>query len=235
MPASLGPTGSNVVLEAIEAESATGFRSLCKTVAFERGDVLCNTGDRLRHAYFPSGCVLSTLATHSDGSSLEVNIIGREGAYGLIGGFGSGEAIARVVVLVGGEAERVPMRHVRAEFERSQRVRAMIVRHAENLMFQMQQSAVCAARHSVEARLGRWLLAIHDRAPASTFRFTHEFVAGHLGANRTSVTLAAAGLQRDGLISYRRGVLRVTDRRGLEAAACECYRSIRERFTRLFR
>jgi hypothetical protein len=102
-------------------------------------------------------------------------------------------------------------------------------------MFQMQQSAVCAARHSVEARLGRWLLAIQDRAPGKIFRFTHEFVAGHLGANRTSVTLAAAALQREGLITYRRGVLTITDRHGLEVASCECYRAIRDRVTRLFR
>ncbi len=234
MRAVLGRSASNLVLDAIEAESTIGFRIHSKTVDLERGDVLCNAGDRLRHALFPLGCVLSTLATLADGSSLEVNVVGREGAYGILGGLGSGEAGARVVVLVGGKAARVPMRHVREEFERSQRVRTMIVRHFENLLFQMQQSAVCAARHSVEERLSRWLLAIHDRAPG-TLRFTHEVAASHLGANRTSVTLAAAALQRAGLITYRRGVLSINDRAGLEDSACECYRAIKDRVGRLFR
>lgn len=234
---SLTPRASspNYLLEAIEAESADGFRIQAETIELARGTILCNSGDRLRHAYFPIDCVLSTLANLSDGSSLEVNVIGREGAFGIIGGIGSTEAAAKVAVLVGGSAARVPMRYVRAEFERCDRARAVIVRHIENIIFQVQQSAVCAARHSIEARLCRWLLAIHDRAPDNSLQLTHEFVAEHLGANRTSVTLAAAALQRSGLITYRRGILSITDRDGLEEAACECYGAIRDRIRRLFR
>lgn len=235
MPSAIQRPPSNLVLRAIEAERASTVRLHPRIVELERGTILCNTGDRIRHAYFPIGCVLSTLAVLSDGTSLEVNVIGSEGAFGIVGGIGSSEAAARVVVLVGGTAARVPMRDVRAEFERSERVRTVIVRHVENLVFQLQQSAVCAARHSIEARLCRWLLAVHDRAPGDSLRLTHEFVAGHLGANRTSVTLAAAALQRSGLVTYRRGVLVISDRAGLEEASCECYRAIRDRIRRLMR
>src|SRR5262245_2567360 len=111
---------SNLVLEAIRAESTSDFQFQCKTVELERGTVLCNLGDRLRHAYFPLDCVLATVATLSDGSSLEVNVIGGEGAFGIIGGIGSSDAAARVVVLVGGLATRVPMRWVRSEFNHSE-------------------------------------------------------------------------------------------------------------------
>lgn len=228
-------SSSNYLLDAIEAESVGGFRVQAKTVELTRGAVLCNTGDRIRHAYFPIGCVLSTLANLSDGSSLEVNVIGREGACGVVGCIGSSEAAAKVAVLVGGTAARVPARYVRAEFERSECARAVIVSHVENMLFQVQQSAVCAARHSIEARLCRWLLAIQERAPANSLQLTHEFVAEHLGANRTSVTLAAAALQRGGLITYRRGILSIIDRDGLEEVACECYGAIRDRIRRLFR
>lgn len=207
----------------------------CKIVELERSSVLCEAGERLRHAYFPVGCVLSTLATLSDGASLEVNVMGSEAAFGIIGGIGSSEAAARVVVLVGGKAARVPLRQVRAEVQHSERVRAVVVRHIENLVFQMQQSAVCAARHPIEARLSRWLLAIHDRVSGDQLRFTHEFAAGHLGANRATVTLAASALQRAGLITYSRAVLSITDRDGLEDAACERYGAIRDRIRRLFR
>jgi Mn-dependent DtxR family transcriptional regulator len=60
--------------------------------------------------------------------------------------------------------------------------------------------------------------------------YTHEFLAAMMGANRKSVTLAANALQAAGLITYRRGKMQVLDRPGLEAAACECYRAIMQRF-----
>jgi len=51
-----------------------------------------------------------------------------------------------------------------------------------------------------------------------------------LGANRKSVTLAAQALQMAGLISYRRGTIKIVDRAGLEKASCECYAIVKERF-----
>ncbi len=125
----------------------------------------------MRYVYFPIDCVLSTLATLSDGSALQVNIIGSEGAYGIVGGVGSHEAAARVDVLVGGTAVRAQIRQVRTEFERSRHFRSVVIRHFENLLFQIQQSAVCVARHPIEARLSRWLLAIHDRSPGELDAF----------------------------------------------------------------
>jgi CRP-like cAMP-binding protein len=235
MPSATGRPQTNIILDAIEADSEIGVGSQLKRVELERGTILCNAGDRLRFTYFPIDCVLSTLATLSDGSALQVNIFGAEGAYGIVAGVGSHEAAARVDVLVSGTAARVPIRLVRAEFERSRRFRSAVVRHFENVLFQIQQSAVCVARHPIEARLSRWLLAIHDRSPGDSMLFTHEFVADHLGANRTSVTLAAAALQRAGLINYRRGKVSIRDRDGLEESSCECYRAIRDRTRRLFR
>ena len=51
-----------------------------------------------------------------------------------------------------------------------------------------------------------------------------------LGANRKSVTLAALSMQTDGLISYRRGKIKILDRPRLEKASCECYAIVRNRF-----
>lgn len=228
-------TATNAVLEAMKADGSDGPHANWKTVDLARGEVLFGVGDRVRHAFFPISCVLCSLAGLTDGSTLEVSMFGREGAAGVLGAVGSCDASTRVVVLVSGKAVRVPVRWLRAEFGRSERVRSALLRHIENVYYQAQQSALCATRHSVEARLARWLLSIQDRAQSDNVRFTHEFIAGHLGVNRTSVTLAVAELQRAGVIAHRRGALSIVDRKGLEGASCECYGAIRDRMRRVLR
>jgi CRP-like cAMP-binding protein len=95
------------------------------------------------------------------------------------------------------------------------------------------QSAACNRVHSIEERCGRWLLMTHDRVEADEFSLTQDFLAQMLGVRRPSVSLVASTLQRAGLIRYRRGRITILDRQGLEAAACECYRVIRDEFDRL--
>jgi Mn-dependent DtxR family transcriptional regulator len=54
-----------------------------------------------------------------------------------------------------------------------------------------------------------------------------------LGVSRPTVSTTASILQKGGFITYARGQINVTDRPGLEAASCECYRVIRKHFDRL--
>jgi DNA-binding transcriptional MocR family regulator len=71
---------------------------------------------------------------------------------------------------------------------------------------------------------------MHDRAEGEMLTYTHEFLAHILGANRTSITIAAQSLQNRGLISYRRGLMQILDRAGMERASCECYAVVKARF-----
>ncbi len=48
-----------------------------------------------------------------------------------------------------------------------------------------------------------------------------------LGHQRNRITLAARGLRQEGLIEYGGGKMKILDRAGLEAAACECYRIVK--------
>jgi CRP-like cAMP-binding protein len=98
---------------------------------------------------------------------------------------------------------------------------------------QIAQTTACNHVHSVQQRMCRWLLTTHDRVGADEFHLTQEFLAQMLGVRRPSVTVAAGHLQRAGLIRYRRGRIRISDRAGLEACACECYDSLRREFDRL--
>ena len=73
----------------------------------------------------------------------------------------------------------------------------------------------------------------HDRAQSDEFLLTHEFLSHMLGVRRMSVTDVLKPLQDAGLIRNRRGRITVLDRTRLEAAACECYRSVEVAFDRL--
>jgi CRP-like cAMP-binding protein len=91
----------------------------------------------------------------------------------------------------------------------------------------------CNALHSVEARFCRWLLTCHDRISTDTVAVTQEFLADMLGVQRTTVTAVARSLQEKTLIRYRRGVVEILDRAGLQALSCECYGVVRNNYQRL--
>ena len=73
----------------------------------------------------------------------------------------------------------------------------------------------------------------HDRAEGDEFPMTHEFLSMMLGVRRAGITVAAGQLQKAGFIRYERGRMEITDRPGLESAACECYGVVRRAFDAL--
>jgi CRP-like cAMP-binding protein len=97
----------------------------------------------------------------------------------------------------------------------------------------MMQSTACMALHSVEQRCCRWLLMTHDRVHRDDFQLSHEFLAMMLGSTRPTVTSVAGALQKARLIKYVHGHITIVNRLGLEAASCECYRTIKAHFDRL--
>ena len=112
----------------------------------------------------------------------------------------------------------------------SEHVRDLFVSYSETLLSQVQQTVACNALHTTEERMCRWLLMMHDRAEGEKLSYTHEFLSHMLGSNRKSITVSAQSMQAAGLISYHRGTIQVVDRLGLEAASCECYAIVKQRF-----
>ena len=221
---------NNRLLGALEKASRRRIDAYLEPLTLELGTVVCEAGGLLNHAYFPRGAVLSLLTVLENGSAIETANIGSEGAFGLFAAMYSRVSFNRCLVQLAGGADRCPIEWLRAEFKRSEHVRDLFVSYSETLLSQVQQTVACNALHSTEERMCRWLLIMHDRAEGQALPYTHEFLSHMLGANRKSVTLAAQSLQNAGLISYRRGRIRVLDRRGLEKASCECYAIVRERF-----
>ncbi len=220
----------NRLLAALEPASRRRIDPHLEPVILKLGAVVCDAGGLLKHAYFPEGTVLSLLTVLDNGSAIETANIGREGAFGLFAAMYSRVSFNRCLVQLDGAMVRCPIELLQSEFKRSEHVRDLFVSYSETLLSQVQQTVACNSMHTVEERICRWLLMMHDRAEGEALPYTHEFLSHMLGANRKSVTLAAQSLQTAGLISYRRGRIQIIDRTGLEKASCECYAVVRERF-----
>jgi CRP-like cAMP-binding protein len=221
---------SNRLLGALEPSSLARIVPHLMPVKLKLGAIVCEAGGLLKHAYFPQGCVLSLLTVLENGTAIETENIGREGAFGLFAAMYSRVSFNRCLVQLEGDMVRCPIGLLQAEFEHSEHVRNLLVSYSETQLSQVQQTVACNAMHTTEERMCRWLLMMNDRALGQALPYTHEFLSHMLGTTRKSVTLAAQSMQIAGLISYRRGLIVIVDRRGLENASCECYAIVRERF-----
>lgn len=195
--------------------------------------VLVEAGGVITHVYFPSMGLISVVAALKSGRRAEVATVGREGMAGLPLFLGSRTSLYEVVSQVAGHGLRMPAAVFADELTRSPALRTRMLHYSELRMAMLGQTAACNAAHRIGARLARWLLLSQDSVDGDTFVLTHEFLSHMLGAERPSVTLAAGALQKRGLITYRRGSVRIKDRAGLEKAACECYEIVRREAIRL--
>ncbi|MGQ0622725.1 MAG: Crp/Fnr family transcriptional regulator [Panacagrimonas sp.] len=204
-----------------------------ETVEIVFGDILCEPERPVREVYFPVTGFISLVAMVGKHPPLEMGLIGNEGVLGATLALGVNTVPLRGVVQGSGTALRMKARQFRLEMNDSPALVRALHRYLYVLMAQLSQTTACTRFHEVEARLARWLLMTHDRSHADHFYLTHEFLADMLGVRRSGVTVAAGALQQRGLISYTRGDIHIRDRKGLEAASCECYRAVIEDYVRL--
>lgn len=167
------------------------------------------------------------------GAAIENATIGREGALGLMAAVAPRASLTRAIVQTPCRCARIGAGQLHEAWDKSPKIRELIDRHNEALFGHAAQSVACNALHSVEARFCRWLLTCHDRISSDTIALTQEFLADMLGVQRTTVTAVARTLQEKGYIRYRRGVVDIIDRSGLEAMTCECYGVVRGNYERL--
>lgn len=181
-------------------------------------------------AYFVEAGSVSMVAALEDGARVEVGLVGFEGMVGLPLVLGTAEASLEAMVQVPGTALRLVANEFDAALAEAPSLPPLLLRYVHSFHAQVSQSAACNGRHRLEQRLARWLLMTHDRAGGESFPMRQEFMATMLGVQRPSVTIAVGTLQQAGLIRHRNGRLDVLDREGLEAASCECYGIVRNRF-----
>ena len=220
----------NLLLATFTKDVRALIEPFAEMVELDPGQRIQQRGTGVQWTYFPFGTAMVSLVLElSDGRSVEVASIGREGAVGGIVSCGHAPAFAHAQVQVEGPAMRVPMGALEDAKQRSDFLANLFCRFSDYLLAQVQQSVACSAFHSIQQRAARWLLTAQDRA-GDRIELTQEALAGLLGVQRTTINAVVRSLQDEGLITVRRGRLIVTDRAGLKRQSCECYAAVEEHF-----
>lgn len=197
------------------------------------GKALYESGDAMRHVYFPTDAIISLLYVMENGASAEISVVGNEGLIGVAVFMGGESTPSRAIVQSAGSVFRLSGQRIKDEFNRHGEMLQLMLRYTQALITQMSQTAVCNRHHSIDQQLCRWLLLSLDRLPSNQLTMTQELIANMLGVRREGVTEAAGKLQKLGVIEYSRGRITVLDRARLEELSCECYAVVKKETDRL--
>ena len=223
----------NHLLAALSEEVRNRLFGQLELVSLALGNVLYESGDTLRHVYFPTDSIISLLYVMESGASAEISVVGNEGLIGVALFMGGESTPSRAMVQSAGSAFRLDGQRLKDEFNRHGELLVLMLRYTQSLLTQMAQTAVCNRHHTIDQQLCRWLLLSLDRLPSNQLTMTQELIANMLGVRREGVTDAAGKLQRMGVINYSRGQITVLHRRKLEKLSCECYAVVKKETDRL--
>lgn len=223
----------NLLLARLSAAGFERLRGELEPVALAPGAVVYEPGVAEENLYFISGGVVSLVEVTASGAATEIAQVGKEGVLGIDLFMGGKTAPWRMVARSPGEAFRLNADALAWQFARNVELRGLLLRFTQALMAQIAQTAVCNRHHSILQQLCRWLLAVLDRLGLRELVITQQEVAAALGVRREGISAAAARLQKDGVIRYSRGRIRMLERAGIELRACECYAEVRRHYERL--
>lgn len=233
MDESRHPQTANRILASLPTEDYQRIAAILEPVELKHGQKIYEAEELIEDVYFPANSMISLVSQMSDGASVEVGIVGFEGMAGVSFFLGAESAPHSCVVQIPDGAMRGDAQKMRAEFKRGGAFQDLTLRYVYSLLRMTSQVAACNRLHSLSERLARWLLMSQDRCALNDLPLTQEFLSIMLGVRRAGVTEAAIILQTEGMISYKRGQIKITDRRGLEEFCCECYRIIKRDFDRI--
>jgi CRP-like cAMP-binding protein len=199
-----------------------------------RGEVINRADQPVDHQYFVNHGLISLVKTMRDGRTVEIGVVGIEGASNPLSLFGMNKAIMDNIVQISGSAFRIGRNALMEVMANDAALREAFEKYAHFSVTAFAQTAACNRLHHLETRCCRWLLIAHDSARSDTFQLTHEFLAMMLGVQRARISVTANRLQKAGLLHYRHGQLTIRDKAGLQKSTCECYATMTAEYGRLF-
>ncbi len=182
----------------------------------------------IEFVYFPNRGMVSQVVVTKDGRTVEVGVVGNEGYVGAGLAVGLSRSSVREIVQIAGDGFRMLGSALERILWSAPQLQMILNRHSGLQGMQVAQTAACNRLHDIQQRLARWLLMTQDRVNLGVLPITHDFIATMMGTDRSTVSLAAAVLQKKGIIEYVRGAVKVVNRRKLQSSACECYDVIQQ-------
>jgi CRP-like cAMP-binding protein len=183
---------------------------------------------RIDFVYFPNRGMVSQVVVTKDGRTVEVGVVGNEGYVGAGLAVGLSRSSVREIVQIAGNGFRMMGTALERVLRSAPQLQTILSRHSGLQGMQVAQTAACNRLHDIQQRLARWLLMTQDRVNLAILPITHDFIATMMGTDRSTVSLAAAVMQKKGIIEYVRGAVKVVNRRKLQNSACECYAVIQQ-------
>ncbi len=219
----------NTLLSLMPPAELDELRPRMTRVQLVHGQILHEFNERIEQVFFIEQGMVSLMAeANGSAASVEVGVVGREGAVGGAAMFDTTViSFNRSMVQMAGHGLRISASELRNAVTVSPSLRDGLSRSLQVIMAQSSQTAACNSRHTLPERCARWLLMAHDRADGDELPLTQEFMAIMLAVRRSGVTVAMGTLQQAGLIRHSRGRVIITDRAGLEEAACDCHGRVR--------
>lgn len=222
----------NRLLEMLTASDRAALAARMKTIELTQGTVLAEPGDEIRTVYFPHSGIVSFMVGLDDGAMVQTFMVGRDGVIGAAQALDSRTSINKILVQVSGSASTIDRDPLRQIVESHAGIRNLVAAHEQFLVADIQQTAACNARHSVEARMARWMMRMRDLA-GDDLPLTQDYLASMIGVRRASVTDVAAAMQQAGAVRFTRGRLHIADPEVLETLSCECGQAVRENYQSL--
>jgi len=218
---------SNALIASIEPELWRQYQDRFTAIEFDNGKTLQRPGEEVDLVQFPTTAVVVLGVETLAGESVNVALLGSEGAVGVFEACGSRQIYSRATVQFGGVLWQAPASVYRTLYGGSSALRTAVHKYMETLMVEARQNVACNALHSVENRLARTLLEAVDKSGSLKLPITQVALAHLLGVQRTTIAAAISGLQRGGSIrTGRAGGIEVLNHQQLEAAACSCRESL---------
>jgi CRP-like cAMP-binding protein len=223
----------NGILAALLAVDYEQLLPKLERVTLARGEIVHRADEEIEEVYFPEQAVIAMVDRMDNGRTIEVGMIGHEGIVGINVVLGGIFTPDQAIVQFAGAAMRMKSKDLKKELRTRNPLQPPLLGYARTFLAVISQSVACCQYHTVEQRLARWLLVMHDYAGSREFPMEHKSIALMLGVRREGVTEAASKLQESALIRYRRGRISVLDGPRLGKKACECYRYIKQQYREL--
>jgi CRP-like cAMP-binding protein len=223
----------NKLLSHLSASDAARLREQMTPIDLPFKQSLYKAREPIDFIYFLTSGVASAVAYDGNGSAVEVATVGDEGMVGLPALLADATSPNDVFMQVAGSGLRISPEALRQGAGPGSPIYRVLVNYMNAYMLQVSQAVACNGLHVVRQRCCRWLLMTQDRVHSDELPLTHEFLAVMLGVRRASVTEVLTPLQEEGLVRSQRGTITILDRKGVEAAACDCYRIVADEYARL--